>query len=168
MGESSAGGTSDFATFKPLIPFTRGLRYRVTVNNKTIGIIEIPPAPASDEAKVIAVYPTLDTIPENLLKIYIEFSKPMREGEALQHLVLIKNGKDTLQSTFLDLDPELWNNDRTVLTLWLDPGRIKRGLQPNLAMGPPLTRGNKYTLIVKQEWKNRKELNCSKILSGSL
>jgi hypothetical protein len=49
----------------------------------------------------------------------------------------------------------LWNNDRTVLTLWLDPGRIKRGLQPNLAMGPPLTRNNKYTLIVKQEWKNQ-------------
>jgi hypothetical protein len=155
LGASSIGVTSEFAAFKPLIPFTRGLRYRVTVNNKTIGTIDIPSTSPSDEAKVVAVYPTRDTIPENLLKIYIEFSKPMREGEALQHLTLIKNGKDSLQSTFLDLEPELWNNDRTILTVWLDPGRIKRGLQPNLAMGPPLIKGNKYTLIVKQDWKNQ-------------
>ena len=40
--------------------------------------------------------------------------------------------------TFLDLQPELWNAEGTVLTLWLDPGRIKRDLIPNKELGIPL------------------------------
>ena len=79
----------------------------------------------------------------------------MSEGEALQHIALIKNDRDTLPDEFLDLQPELWNNDRTMLTLWFDPGRIKRDLQPNLKMGPPLIKGNKYTLLIKKEWQDQ-------------
>ena len=77
-------------------------------------------------------------MPENLLKIYLRFSHPMREGQSDKYISLIKNGKDTLPDVFLNLQPELWNEDRTVLTVWLDPGRIKRDLQPNLKLGNPL------------------------------
>ena len=83
----------------------------------------------------MAIYPTQDTVPENLLKIYLQFSKPMREGQALRHIELLKNNRDTLPGVFLDLQPELWNVDRTTLTVWLDPGRIKRDLQPNGPIG---------------------------------
>jgi hypothetical protein len=61
--------------------------------------------------------------------------------------------RDTLPNVFLDLQPELWNNDRTILTVWLDPGRIKRDLQPNLALGPPLSKNKMYTLLIKQDWE---------------
>jgi hypothetical protein len=76
----------------------------------------------------------------------------MQEGQALQHIVLIKGENDTLRNVFLDLQPELWSNDRTILTLWLDPGRIKRDLQPNLEMGPPLQEGARYRLSILQDW----------------
>src|SRR6202042_978745 len=38
------------------------------------------------------------------------------------------------------------------LTLTLDPGRIKRGLTSNQKMGPPITLGKRYTLVVDQSW----------------
>ena len=55
----------------------------------------------------------------------------MEEGRSTRYVVLVKEGVDTLKGTFLDLQPELWNDDATELTLWLDPGRIKLDLIPN-------------------------------------
>jgi hypothetical protein len=147
--------TSDKVVFTPLIPFTHGKTYRVTVNGKLIDEIKIPTGIVVAERRVVEVYPTRDTVPENLLKVYIKFSQPMKEGEALEHIALIKNDRDILPDVFLDLQPELWNKDRTMLTLWFDPGRIKRDLQPNLKLGPPLTKGNKYTLLIKKEWQDQ-------------
>jgi hypothetical protein len=147
--------TTDKIVFTPLIPFTHGKTYNVFVNGKLVEEIEIPTEIVVAVPSVAEVYPTRDTVPENLLKIYIEFSQPMKEGEALQHIALIKNDRDTLPDVFLDLQPELWNKDRTMLTLWFDPGRIKRDLQPNLKLGPPLTKGNKYTLLIKKEWEDQ-------------
>jgi hypothetical protein len=57
-----------------------------------------------------------------------------------------------LRSTFLELHPELWNQEGTILTLWLDPGRIKRDLQPNKLLGPPLVNGEQYEIIVSGKW----------------
>jgi hypothetical protein len=146
--------TNDTILFQPAIPFTRGLIYKVVVNSKPLGTIAIPPPTKQDRASVFTIYPTSDIVPENLLKIYIEFSKPMKEGESLKHLLLMKNEKEILSDVFLDLQPELWNETRTILTVWFDPGRIKRDLQPNITKGPPLTKGNKYTLIIKKDWPN--------------
>ena len=127
--------------FKPMIAFTRGLKYKVYVRNELIDeIADTDLLIQSTAPEVVAVYPALDTLPENLLKFYIRFSKPMQEGDELQHIHLIKDGRDTMSSVFLDL--ELWNNERTMLTLWLDPGRIKRELQPNKLLGPPLNKGS--------------------------
>lgn len=53
----------------------------------------------------------------------------------------------------MDLQPELWNNDNTILTLWLDPGRIKRDLQPNKTMGEPLQQASQYLLLIKSDWQ---------------
>lgn len=139
--------------FRPLISFTRGLKYEVVLAKRSLGEIDIPVADANNAPAIVAIYPTADTLPENLLKFYIRFSKPMKEGDALNHILLLKNGHDTAQHVFLDLQPELWNNDRTMLTVWLDPGRIKRDLQPNKQMGPPLQPGLHYSLLVK-DWQD--------------
>lgn len=107
---------------------------------------------------VQAVYPTADTVPENMLKMYLRFSAPMREGEALQHITLLDDKNDTIPDVFLNLQPELWNNERTVLTLWLDPGRIKRDLFPNRQMGNPLHQDKLYVLVISNDWKDARGL----------
>lgn len=146
--------SEDKIVFKPLIPFTRGLSYEVFIRNGLIGKLQIPSADPALAAKLFAVFPTADTLPENLLKIYLRFSAPMREGEAFKHIALSNHNNDTLPDVFLNLQPELWNTERTVLTVWLDPGRIKRDLIPNQKMGNPLNKGQQYTLSISNSWKD--------------
>jgi len=141
----------DELIFKPIIAFTRALKYQLYVRNELVDEIEIQVANTVAPA-VVAVYPVSDTLPENLLKFYILFSKPMQEGDELKHIHLVKDGRDTLPAVFLDL--ELWNNERTMLTLWLDPGRIKRELQPNKLLGPPLIKGSHYQLLIDKDWQD--------------
>lgn len=147
--------------FTPLVPFTRGLTYEIKFKNKHIGKVEIPLANASDAPSLFAIYPSQDTLPENLLKIYFQFSRPMREGESQHHIALLNDQNDTLRDVFLNLQPELWNNERTALTLWLDPGRIKRDLIPNQQMGNPLRKGQRYTLMVSANWKDVQGLSLT-------
>lgn len=141
-------------SFTPVIPFSRGMEYELFYRDKIIGKIKIPMANVSEAAVVAAVYPSADTVPENLLKIYLQFSAPMREGEALKHIALVDSEGDTVSGVFLDLQPELWNEERTVLTVWLDPGRIKRDLIPNRQMGNPLQKGKQYSVVVSNKWKD--------------
>jgi hypothetical protein len=140
--------------FEPLIPFTRDMKYEVYAHDRKIWDFGVFQPDTGFAPAVKAVYPKLDTVPENLLKIYIEFSQPMTEGRSAQYVALIKNDSDTLPDVFLDLQPELWNENRTVLTLWLDPGRIKRDLQPNLRLGAPLHAKDSYKFFVSQAWRN--------------
>ena len=139
--------------FIPALPFLRGAAYEVFVRNKKVGSFMVPPG-AADPTILVATFPRIDTVPENLLKIYFDFSHPMQEGRSAQYIKLIRNDTDTLPDVFLDLQPELWNSSRTVLTLWLDPGRIKRDLQPNLRLGSPLHKNDKYTLFVAAAWRD--------------
>jgi len=145
--------------FEPVVPFTKGLRYEILLNDTLLSEIEIP---RGDSAPALqAIYPTQDTLPENLLKMYFEFSEPMVEGGSLSHLTLIQNDRDTLRGAFLDLQPELWNTDGTVLTIWLDPGRIKRDLIPNKQLGNPLKDGDRYTLYVDKSWTSKSGVSLS-------
>ena len=153
----------DSIIFKPLIPLTRGLKYQILFRNKKIGEIIVPLPDASSAPVVTGIYPSVDTVPENLLKIYVEFSKPMAEGNSKGNFNLIKNGKDTLHQVFLDLETELWNREQTRLTIWLDPGRIKRDLQPNISLGAPLNKGDKYELVVGSTLSDAEGIALGKI-----
>ena len=139
--------------FQPVIPFTRGMRYEVRSTDKVLNEFEIPKGDTGNLPMITSIHPSSRVLPQNLLKIYVAFSKPMREGEALNNIIVIRNHKDTIP-VFLDLDHELWNKDGTILTLWLDPGRTKRDLQPNIKLGSPLEQGSSYQLVVKDEWRD--------------
>lgn len=141
--------------FKPLIPFTRGLHYDVFLKQKLLAEIEIPRDTAVP--KLISIYPTQDTVPENLLKIYLVFSSPMVQGHSLQYIKLTSEKGDSLPGSFLYLQQELWNEEGTELTVWFDPGRIKRDLIPNKLLGPPLVAGKNYKLIISGDWRNTNE-----------
>jgi hypothetical protein len=149
---------SDAILFTPLIPLTPGLTYKIVQAGKFIGEIKVPLSNSKDVPRIIAIYPQGGTLPENNLKLYLQFSHPMLTGNAIDHITLL-DGKDTLRDVFLDLQPELWDTTGKVLTLWFDPGRIKRGLVLNRERGNPLKKTDKYRLIVSSKWKDSRGLN---------
>ncbi|MEO1655947.1 MAG: Ig-like domain-containing protein, partial [Bacteroidota bacterium] len=118
----------------------------------TIPLDTISPPP-----RVEKVYPQSDHLPANQLKFYIFFSEAMAEGQAYRHLrVREKTNGIIRRNFFLELQPELWDLSHTRLTLWLEPGRIKRDLGPNSQLGPPLEVGKRYILEIDPNWKDRR------------
>lgn len=151
----------DQIEFASVVPLTRGFHYEVLLKDSQLAEIEVPLDESVVAPELLSVYPTQDTVPENLLKIFLHFSQPMVEGQSLRYITLLKNDRDTLKGTFLDLQPELWNTESTLLTLWLDPGRIKRDLIPNKELGAPLLAHEQYTLFVSKDWKSKEGKSLS-------
>lgn len=141
--------------FEPLIAFSKGLEYEVRLKGKLLDKIRIPSPGNENPTQVLAIYPSSSVLPENLLKMYIHFSQPMEIGVALDNIFLLKNGTDTVKNIFLDLNQELWNPEGNRLTLWLDPGRIKKGLVPNEKMGAPLKMMDRFRMIISTNWRDR-------------
>ncbi len=148
--------------FTPVVPFTPGETYEVVYKEQVLDSFSISLARNVPVPRITAILPDKDTLPENLLKIYLCFSEPMREGQALRHIRLYDEAGDSLPGTFLELQPELWDSTRSVLTLWLDPGRIKRELIPNQKAGNPLKKGRGYTLEISGTWKSAEGLAIGK------
>lgn len=113
----------------------------------------------SQLVQVSAVYPTADTLPENLLRFYIYFSEPMETENTLSHIHLRNNQGKKLEGVFLENKFSLWSPDRTRLTLLFDPGRVKTGLVAHNAYGRALTPGSTYHLSIDAAAIN--QLGCS-------
>ena len=109
---------------------------------------------AEGRHEVTAIYPTSDVLPENLLRLYVHFSTPMRRGQVRESIKLTGENGETIINPFLNLAVELWDRDERRLTLLFDPGRIKRGVGPNVQVGAPLQRGKRYTLVMNQGMKD--------------
>jgi hypothetical protein len=145
----------DGVDFVPRFPFLAGLTYSLVVSSCAEfpeGLVlrllrDIPAAHAT--ATVTGVFPDADVVPFNLLKVYLQFSEPMAEGFARRGIG-IENADtgEPLDGVFLDMDPELWDPERRRLTLLLDPGRIKRGLEPQQEAGYPLKEGTPIRLTI--------------------
>jgi len=148
--------------FRPRFPLTPGLTYRAEVNPAALGLagervvraFDIAAASAEPSTFVEHVYPSASVLPENLLKFYVHFSAPMSRGEAYQRLRLLDEGGQPVEAPFLELNEELWDRDGRRLTVLLDPGRIKRDLAPNRQVGPPLTAGRRYSLVIDPAWRD--------------
>jgi hypothetical protein len=145
----------DNLVFRPRFPLVPGVSYRA--------VLKLPGRPATEtllnarkpdsaaSTRIEHVYPSANVLPSNALRLYIYFSAPMSRGEAWKRIHLIdENGKaDPL--AFLVAE-ELWDTDYQRLTVFFDPGRIKRGVRPNLEMGPPISDGKQYTLVIDREF----------------
>jgi len=138
--------------FTPMWPLSPGVPYQLYWRNELIDTITV--TIRNDVPPTVRIFPTADTLPENLLKIYFLFSKPMREGISGKYIRMLDDKNDTLQNILLELKPELWNADHTMLTVWIDPGRIKRDLLLNKELGKPLASGNTYSIILLPGWKD--------------
>jgi predicted RNA-binding protein with TRAM domain len=109
-----------------------------------------------DVPVVSAIYPETSAIPENVLKFYIQFSQPMREGDFLKHIRLVNSKGDNLKGVFFDNLYELWSPSHKQLTLIVDPGRVKTGLREHTKKGRAFKVGETYKLIIDTTWKSIK------------
>ena len=151
--------TGAVVRFTPRFPFADGMNYSLVVDTAGRGpevwsIVRASQSSASD-AEVLAIYPTAAELPVNLLRIYVHFSAPMSEGRAARAIRVCRadTGED-LHDVFLPPEPELWDPERRRLTMLLDPGRIKRGLVPNLEAGYPLVEGVAVKVLVDAEFRD--------------
>ncbi|MEL6918989.1 MAG: hypothetical protein AAFO99_14825, partial [Bacteroidota bacterium] len=140
--------------FTSVVPLSPGQSYKIIRNTSPIHTFTVGKNPDVAPPELMALYPGGDTVPQNLLKMYVLFSRPMQKvGRALDFISVTDHTDEKDVQLFLDLENELWNHDHTRLTLWLDPGRIKTGLIPNKEQGLPLIQGHSYTLTISGIWK---------------
>lgn len=152
-------------SFEPRFPFRPGIPYTVFVRDSSLGDrdreLELPfVVPVSDRRysptdvpRCLQIYPTSSTLPRNQLKLYLVFSTPMRIGNASERIRLVRlSTGEPVEDAFLRIDRELWDPTGKRMTLFFDPGRLKRGVEPHEALGYPLIEGEPYRLEVDPGW----------------
>ena len=110
-------------------------------------------SPASEKPRVVAISPQLDELPMNVLRIYIHFSSPMSFQNPYEFISIINEKGEELVEPFVIVPEGLWNIDRRRLTLLFHPGRIKRGVGPNMTEGDILSVGQSYQFKINDKWK---------------
>jgi hypothetical protein len=142
--------------FHPRFPFAPGVQYRAVFHQPGAAapvekVFDGPPRDTTPATRVERIYPSADVLPSNQLRLYIYFSAPMSRGEAGARIHVLDDKGRILPGVFLPGE-ELWDPGFRRLTMTFDPGRIKRGLTSNEAMGPPITEGKHYTLVIDRDW----------------
>ncbi|MCG8459563.1 MAG: hypothetical protein MI919_25065, partial [Holophagales bacterium] len=111
----------------------------------------IPELDRRPSTRVLAVHPVGDSVPANLLRLYVTFSAPMSARQVLPHVRLRDEGGEDVEVAFVGVPGGLWDPDRRRLTLLVHPGRVKRGVGPHESLGPVLRQGERYHLEVGAE-----------------
>ena len=156
--------------FTPIFPLDEGRQYEVRFDPGRVpgdagavgAIVEAtvgrPASTAVPSTVVARVYPSGDVVPENLLRMYIEFSKPMGRKSGVEYLALLDGDGQEIPGAVLPLDYEFWSPDHTRFTVFFDPGRVKQGILPNRQMGRPLEIGGSVTLVISTDWPDENGL----------
>ena len=144
--------------FIPHFPFESGLRYYASFDPRPIGRpgpsevltleFALPSEMSAGPTHVKHVFPSSDSLPENLLRFYVCFSNSMQRGRAEEHITLLGPDGRPVPDVLYRPPIELWDRSVRHLTILLDPGRLKRGVGPNRELGPPLKAGQEYTLAI--------------------
>ena len=149
--------TPEGLTFSPTFSFVAGTDYVARIQT-ALGAecvpFRLPVASAPPAAVVTDVFPSGETLPENTLRFYFHFSVPMAPHVALDHIVLRDASGAIDDAAFMRFKQELWSEDRTRLTVLVDPGRIKREVRTNVELGPALEAGKTYQLTVEGGWSS--------------
>jgi hypothetical protein len=137
--------------FRPRFPFVSGIRYTTRLDLGRGALLlhrfEVSP-PAGPVPRVVAVFPSADTLPENVLRLYLHFSQPMSVRDSHRHVRLRDDSGADVPLAFVEIEHGLWDPRQTRLSVLLHPGRIKRGVAPGERLGPPLVAGRAYRLVV--------------------
>jgi len=142
--------------FQPRYGWSPGRTYRAvrTLPNTAPESVDYTvPQVADEPPTVVQVYPTSPELPANHLKFQLVFSAPMRPGSEIFDAVQLVDE----QGIAIE-DPwrrqELWSADFRLLTLWIHPGRIKRGVGLREELGPVLEPGQNYRIVITSQMKS--------------
>src|SRR5688572_111996 len=157
---------SELIRFEPQFPLEPGVTYRAVFHPANLpgatrpsgmmisSAFRLPPRSSKPTTFVRQVYPSAAVLPENLLKFYVHFSAPMSRGHIYEHIHLLDTAGKDVELPFLEIDEELWDPTMTRLTLFIDPGRIKREVKPLEDIGPALEAGKRFTLVINPAWRD--------------
>jgi hypothetical protein len=141
--------------FRPRFAFSAGLTYRARFGETSL-VFTMPARDPGERPSVVALYPASSEVPANLLRLYVHFSHPMRAKDVSKRIHLFDAAGREVPLPFVEIETGLWDSEGKRLTLFFHPGRVKRGVGPNLALGPPLEAGNVYRLVVDREMKDER------------
>lgn len=146
---------------KYFVAFDFNALYRqISIEKKMIGADSILTESISFESiskkapEVVDIYPSVNILPENTLKIYLYFSQPMGFSNPYDHIVLLDAKGTEVQNAFVELPEGLWNENRTRLTILFHPGRVKQGVGPNLKEGAIFREDELFELVISEAWKD--------------
>lgn len=151
----------DAARFTPAFPFDAGRQYHVRFDPSQaagasgsilVASVGRPAENRTPSTVVARVFPSGSAVPENLLRMYVEFSAPMGRKSGIEYLKVLNQDGEEIDGAILPLDYEFWSPDHKRFTIFFDPGRVKDGILPNREMGRPLNPGGAMTLVVSREW----------------
>ena len=157
---------SGLVSFEPQFPLDPSVAYRAEFrpdqlpgaqsakDGRLTAVFRLPAMRQRPRTVVQQIYPSSPILPENLLKFYVHFSAPMSRGRIYEHIHLRNDVGKEIELPFLEIDEELWDPAMTRLTLFIDPGRIKRGVRPLEEIGPALETGKNYSLVIDSDWKD--------------
>jgi hypothetical protein len=94
----------------------------------------------------VAAYPSGHSVPENLLRIELRFSKPLNSPLDMDRIKLLDEDGQEIADAFLGLSLPSANGQR--VTLLLHPGRVKSGVGANRRLGRALVSGSLVTLAI--------------------
>ncbi len=78
----------------------------------------------------------------------------MSRANALGFVRLVDDAGRDVPEALLEVDVDLWNDDHTRHTVFFDPGRVKRGVRPNVELGRALRAGRRYAILVDAAWRD--------------
>ena len=82
---TTAGGKVVFA---PKYPLKQGTRYRLFLADGKPIDVTVPPDTTDRHATLTGISPTATEIPENVLRFYLHFDKPMPRGDVYRYVHL--------------------------------------------------------------------------------
>ena len=148
----------DGVRFVPHFPFEKGIRYRASFDPQSLPGLEfsevltlefsLPREQSAVRTEVTQIFPSSDSLPENLLRFYARFSGSMQRGRVEEQIAIIGPDGRPVPDVLYRPPVELWDRNMQHLTILLDPGRLKRWVGPNVELGPPLKAGQEYTLVI--------------------
>ena len=104
-------------------------------------------------AEIVGIFPQSEMLPANILRIYVAFSEPMSFENPHDFIQIVDEDGRLVTEPFVEIEEGLWNENRTRLTLLFHPGRIKRGVGPNMTQGEIFEVSREYTLKISSDWK---------------
>jgi hypothetical protein len=95
---------------------------------------------------VTSIEPSAPVLPSNTLRFYITFDRPARGIVHQSGIKLLDSKNIPVENVFMDFGQELWSPDGKRLTVFFDPGKIKRGVEAPHSELSPLKENESYRI----------------------